>query len=119
MQEIGESREQWGCDVWNKAQDFANQILSDKPFYVVFAAKSDKARPNVFRQAFKAYYSRPPKLIGVLVWFVDKAKGLFDLVPELSIPPDVPLDPELLSKSSKDASTRIMEVGQELGVVLS
>lgn len=118
-QEMQESREAWGWDVWAKAQEFAGKIKADKPFYVVFAAKAEKSRPNVFRQTFKAYYEKPPKLIGILVWFVDRSKGLFDLVPNLSIPPDVPLDPSLLSKDSKDQSGNLMEVGKEMGVLLA
>ena len=118
-QEMQESREAWGWNIWRMAEDFASKILSDKPFYVVFAAKPEKSRPNVFRQVLKAYYEKPPKLIGILVWYVDKAKGLFDLVPDLSIPPDVPLDPALLSKDARDMSPALMEVGREMGVLLS
>lgn len=119
-QEIGESREQWGQAVWAQAEEIANTLKSDeKPFYIVFAAKQDKASPGTFRQAFRMYRQKPPKLIGVLVWYVDNAKGIFRLMPELSIPPDVPIDPSLLSKDSKDSSTAIMEVGQSMGVLLS
>ena len=118
-QEIGESREEWGRDIWNKAEDFASKISSEMPFYVVFSAKSDRQHPHVFRQAFKAYYQRPPHLIGILVWYVDKSLGLFDLVSELSIPPDVPIDPALLSKEKQDTFASLMEVGEKMGVLLS
>lgn len=119
-QEIGESREQWGRDVWAQAEAFAGRLKSDKkPFYVVFAAKSDKANPGVFRQSFRFYRQRPPKIIGLLVWYVDNTQGIFQFVPELSIPPDVPLDPSLLSQDSKDASPELMEVGQKMGILLS
>lgn len=119
-QEIGESREQWGKDVWAKAEEMANRLKSDvKPFYIVYAAKQDKAQPGVFRQSFRLYRQRPPKIIGLLVWYVDNAQGIFQFVPELSIPPDVPLDPALLSKDSKDSSTALMEVGESMGVLLS
>ena len=119
-QEIGESRDAWGKDVWAKAEEFANALKSDKkPFYVVFAAKQDKSNPGVFRQAFRFYRQRPPKLIGVLVWYVNHNEGVFKLVPDLSIPPDVPLDPSLLSDKSGDASPELMEVGQKMGIILS
>lgn len=119
-QEIGESREQWGWDVWHQAEDIANNLKSDrKPFYIVFAAKEDKAKPGHFRQAFRMYRQRPPKLLGVLVWYVNHPEGIFRLEPELSLPPDVPIDPSLLSKDSKDASPELMEVGQSMGVLLS
>jgi hypothetical protein len=120
MQEIGESREAWGKDVWAKAEEMANNLKSDvKPFYIVFAAKQDKNKPGTFRQAFRLYRQRPPKIIGLLVWYVDNAQGIFQFVPELSIPPDVPIDESLLSKSSKDASPELMEVGQKMGILLS
>lgn len=117
---ISEGREAWGMDVWKKAEEFANQLKSDdKPFYVVFAAKQDKSNPNAFRQAFRFYRQRPPKILGLLVWFVDHMKGIFRLVPELSIPADVPLDPDLLSTKKEDSFGSLMEVGESMGVVLS
>jgi len=119
-QEIGESREAWGKAVWAQAEDIASNLKHDvKPFYIVFAAKEDKGQPGVFRQSFRMYRDRPPKLFGILVWYVDNAQGIFQLVPELSIPPDVPLDDSLLSKDSKDTSAAIAEVGQSMGVLLS
>jgi hypothetical protein len=119
-QEIGESREQWGWNVWHHAEDIANNLKSEqKPFYIVFAAKQDKSKPGTFRQGFRMYRDRPPKLIGILVWYVDHTKGVFELVPDLSIPPDVPIDEALLSKDSKDSYAAISEVGQKMGVILS
>lgn len=119
-QEIGESREAWSRDVWNKAEEHANALKSDKkPFYIVFAAKQDKSKPGKFKQAFRFYRQRPPKVIGLLVWYVDNVNGVFKLVPELSIPPDVPLDTNLMSHDTKDMSPELAKVGQEMGVLLS
>lgn len=119
-QEIGESREQWGQDVWAKAQDFATNMKADgRPFYVVFAAKEDKGQPGAFRQTFKAYYQRPPLVLGLLVWYADQAQGLFEFVPELSSPPDIPIDPTLLSDKVSDTSSRVAEQGQKLKILLS
>lgn len=119
-QKIGESREQWGLAVWQQAEEIANRLKSDeKPFYIVFAAKQDKSSPGTFRQAFRMYRQRPPKLIGILVWYVDNKQGIFRIVPELSIPPDVPIDESLLSKDSKDSFAAISEVGEKMGVILS
>lgn len=119
-QEIGESREAWAADVWKQAEKIADELKRDvKPFYIVYAAKQDKHSPGAFRQSFRMYRNRPPKIIGILVWYVDNAQGIFNFVPELSVPPDVPLDPELLSKDSNDAYESVMEVGQSMGVLLS
>ncbi len=119
-QEMGESRDAWGMNVWAKAEEMANALKRDvKPFYIVYAAKQDKAEPGVYRQAFRMYRQRPPKIIGLLVWYVDNAQGIFQFVPELSIPPDVPIDPTLLSKDEKDMSPALMEVGEKMGILLS
>lgn len=119
--EIGEAREKWGWDVWHKAEDIANTMKpSERPFYIVYAAKADKGIPgqDAFKQAFKMYKSRPPKILGILVWHVDE-QGDFSFVPELSLPPDVPLDPNLLSTKSYDSFSSVAEKGAKTNVLLS
>lgn len=124
-QEIGESREAWGWDIWRKAEDFANRLKREvKPFYIVYAAKQDipnseKTGTAVFRQTFKAYFARPPAILGILVWYVNHPLGVFEFVPELSAPIDVPLDPNLLSQKSEDTSARVSEQGQKLHAISS
>lgn len=119
-QELGESREAWAWDVWRKAEEYASNLKSDKePFYLVFAAKQDRSRENTFRQSFRFYRQRPPQILGLLVWYVDHSRGIFELVPELSVPPDVPLDPTLLSTKSCDEMPSVMKTGREMGVLLA
>ena len=124
-QEIGESRETWGWDVMKMAEDFANNMKSEvKPFYIVYACKEDKGVTQkmgrfAFKQAMKAYYSRPPAILGILVWYVNHPLGEFRFVPELSSPPDVPIDPSLLSDKASDASERVMAQGEKLNVLIS
>lgn len=119
-QEIGESRERWAGDIWEAAEAFAERCEDGgKPFYVVYAAKPDKGMPSVFRQTFKAYYQKPPKLLGVLVWYVDRSQGLFAFSSDLSSPPDIPVPEELLSKNPKDFSPKVAEQGKRLNVLLS
>lgn len=124
-QEIGESRETWGWAVWKMAEEFANNMKSEvKPFYIVYAAKhdphaSEKLGRGAFRQAMKAYYHRPSPMLGILVWFVNNPMGIFEFCPELSAPPDVPIDPSLLSEKAEDALPSVMEKGKELNVILS
>lgn len=121
--EIGESRDAWGRDVWLKAEQFANNMKREvKPFYIVYAAKQDKIASEkygtgIYRQTFKAYYSRPEPILGILVWYVDNAQGIFQFVPELSAPPDIPLDPSLLSDKACDASDRVAAQGEKLKVI--
>lgn len=119
-QEIGEAREAWGWDVMRLVEDFANKTKGDvKPFYIVYACKRDTAFQGVYRQTVKAYYQKPPKMLGILVWYVDHSKSEFRFCPELSAPPDVPLDPKLLSDKASDASTRVMEQGKAVNALVS
>jgi hypothetical protein len=124
-EEIGSARERWGWDVWRQAEDFANNMKSeDRPFYIVYAAKQDKLKSKemgrgVYRQTYKAYYEAPPKILGILVWYVDNRKGVFEFKPDLSSPFDVPLDPSLLSEKASDALPTVMEKGKKLGVLLA
>lgn len=123
--EIGTAREEWGRNVWLMAEDFANHMKSEeRPFYIVYACKEDKPQSKrlgypVFKQAIKAYYERPPAILGILVWYVDNKRGIFEFKPELSAPFDVPVDPKLLSTDSKDLSARVAEQGEKLKVVNS
>jgi len=119
-QEIGESREAWGRDVCAKAEEFANNLKSDlTPFYIVYAAKADNQHPGAFRQTFKAYRQKPPAIIGILVWYVDHSKGIFRFAPELSVPPDVPINPALLSTKDEDLLPSVAEQGQRMKVLLA
>lgn len=123
--EIGECREAWGKDVWAMAENFANNMKNEmRPFYIVYACKEDKGMSNrlgtpAFKQFIKAYFERPPAILGILVWFVDNSKGEFRFVPELSAPYDVPVDPSLLSDKASDASDRVAAQGEKLNVLVS
>lgn len=124
-QEIGESREAFGRDVMKMAEDFANKMKSEvKPFYIVYAAKLDpheskRLGRGAFRQTMKAYYARPPAILGILVWFVNHPMGIFEFCPELSAPPDVPVDPSLLGEKAEDALPSVMEKGKAMNVLLA
>lgn len=123
-QTIGESREAWGLDVWNKAGDIANNVkASDRPFYIVYCCKEDKAQSEhvgkaVFKQAYKMYKEKPPAILGILVWYVDETGDLL-FQPDLSAPFDVPLDERLLSDKASDVSDRVATQGQKLKVLVS
>jgi hypothetical protein len=124
-QEIGESREAWGKDVMKKAEDFANNMKSEvKPFYIVYACKQDipqskKLGIGVYKQTMKAYYNRPPKLLGILVWFVNHPMGEFRFMGDLSSPPDVPVDESLLGTAKEDFLPSVAEKGASLNVLVS
>ena len=118
MLEMGEVRESMAWDCVKQAEDFASNIKSDKPFYVVFHAKPDVS-VNGIRQAFKAYYTRPAGVLGILVWYVNHPLGQFEFIPELSSPPDMPVDPSLLSDKREDQFESVMQKGKDLNVLVS
>lgn len=119
-QEMGESREAWGSDVWKMAEKFASEMSKEtKPFYIVYACKPDKGQAGVFRQTMKAYYNKPPAILGILVWFVNHPLGEFRFLPDLSSPPDIPLDQSLLSTKSEDMFGEIASKGKKMNVLLS
>jgi hypothetical protein len=118
-QEMGETRDPMGWGLMSLIGKWTDQLKNEKdPYYLVFHAKPDK-RVNGIRQCMKAYRQRPPKLLGVLVWYVDNAKGLVEIVPELSSPPDIPLDPSVLSTKSEDKLPDIMARGEKFKVIVS
>lgn len=124
-QEIGESREAWGWNVMKMAEEFANNMSKEsKPFYIVYACKEDRGISNqlgrtAFKQAMKAYYQKPPAMLGILVWHFNPGTSEFRFCPELSAPPDVPLDERLLSDKASDASERVATQGQKLNALVS
>jgi hypothetical protein len=124
-QEMGESRDAIGLDVMQMAEDFANNTKSEtRPFWIVYACKEDKGMSNklgrpAFKQAMKAYYQKPPVIFGILTWYVNHPKGIFRFVPELSAPPDVPLDPRLISDKKEDFSERVATQGEKMNAIIS
>lgn len=128
-QELGETRDAMGWAVWKKAQEIAEETKDVKQFYIVYAAKPDPALfgavVNGFvarggiRDAWRICTKRPQPFLGILVWYVDHDKSLFEFQPDLSSPPDIPLDPELLSDRSEDQLVSIMEKGKQMNVLVS
>lgn len=130
VQELGETREAMAWSVWIQAQNIANDHRAEKkPFYIVFAAKPDPTLKGAvinglvahggIRQTFKLSYERPQMFLGQLVWYVDNTQGIFEFLPQLSSPPDVPLDPSMLSDKREDQLMGVMEKGKELNVLVS
>lgn len=117
---MGDFRESLGRECMDRLEDYANNLPSTEfPCYIVICAKADRNQAGHINAAIQHYKERPPALVGILVWYADKDKGILDIVPELSLPPDVPLDPQHLSKDPKDSFKSIAEVGEKMGVLLS
>lgn len=127
--EMHEIRESMAQDCWAQAERIAHDRAKDpKPFYIIFSAKVDPSLAGAdawgkqvaggIRQSFRLSYDRPPFVLGMLVWFVNNPLGIFEFVPELSSPPDVPIDPSLLSDRSCDQSYALMDKAKEMNKVI-
>lgn len=130
VQELGETRDSLALATWNKAISIADDYKRKvKPFYIIYAAKSDPALQGAvvnglvasggMREAWRLSEARPPVMLGLLVWYVDNAQGIFQFIPELSCPPDVPLDASLLSDRKEDQFTDVMQKGKNMNILVS
>lgn len=128
-EELGAVREAMAQDCWAKAEQIAHERKNDvKPFYIIYFAKVDPALCGAdawgkhiaggIRQSFRLSYDRPPFVLGMLVWFVNNPMGVFEFVPELSSPPDIPLDPSLLSTRSEDCSYAVADKAKEMNKII-
>ena len=126
---LGEVRDQMAADCWAIAEGIASDRAHDpKPFYIIYSAKVDPALAGAdawgkhvaggIRQSFRLSYDRPPFVLGLLVWFVNAPLGIFEFVSELSSPPDIPIDPSLLSTKSYDQSYALMDKAKDMNKVI-
>lgn len=118
--EMSEIRDALSLEALSMVEKCVNELKSeDRPFYIVVCAKADNNNPGHINATIQHYFERPPAMLGLLVWYVDQTKGIVDFIPELSFPPDVPIDPTLLSDDPKDCSARVAESGEKMKVLLS
>lgn len=117
---IGEVRDELGFEALQRVETYANKHknLTD-PFYIVVCAKPDRNRAGQINATIQHYMERPPILLGLLVWYADPQRGILEFIPELSLPPDIPLDPSVLSTKSSDYVPSIAEKGAKSKVLLS
>lgn len=117
---IGEVREELGLETMKRVEDYANKHKKlSQPFYIVVCAKVDRLKNGQINATIQHYFERPPAMLGLLVWYVDSSRGILEFIPELSFPPDIPLDPALLSTKSSDCDATIAQKGENLKVLLS
>lgn len=118
--QIGEIRDELGLETLKRVETYANKHKKLKePFYIVVCAKTDRNKPGRINATIQHYFERPPAMLGLLVWYADSQKGILDFVPELSFPPDIPLDPSMLSNKSSDCFDSVAQKGEKLKVLLS
>lgn len=127
---LGELREMYGWGAVLKAERIAhdNKHL-DYPFYIICGAKADPHLRGAIvngqrcsgglQEHWVVTNLRPPKVLGILVWYVDNKLGIMEIVDELSLPPDIPLDPRLLSDKTEDQCYGVMQQGKDNKVLMS
>lgn len=125
MEQLGPVRDEMASDCWQIAEGIAEDRSHDpKPFYIIYSAKVDPALAGAdawgkrvaggIRQSYRLSYDRPPFVLGLLVWYVNAPLGIFQFVPELSSPPDIPIDPSLMSTRSEDQSYALMDKAKQM-----
>jgi hypothetical protein len=127
---FGDVRDSMAWAACHKAEEIAHSLKDEvKPFYIICAAKADPHLHGAIvngmyssggiRESWRWTHQRPPKMLGILVWFVNNPLGIFELVEELSFPPDIPLDPSMLSDRSEDRCYSVMQTGKDNRVIVS
>jgi len=115
-QELGETSSAMSQNLLKMVEETARDTKKNTPFYIVFHAKADKVAGNAIRQAIAVYDLVPKNFLGILVWYVDKLKGILEFKPDLSSPPDLPVDPSILTG---DFSPELATKGKRLHVLAS
>lgn len=120
MQEMGETREPMARDCWSQAQEIAEMYskILDHDFWVLYAAKAHVSIPNAIVAGWDVVAKRPPApILGVLVFKWDKKERKLEVDTRLSMPYDVPLEDDELSKSDKDSFESLESVARKSGSV--
>lgn len=114
MHEVREAMSQ-GCVDY--VMDFIDNMRHIKePFYAVYCADVDRLNANRINHTVKAYHGKPPEMIGILVWYVDNRLGICDFRPDLSAPPDMPINPAFLSDDPKDLIVSVAQQGKRINL---
>jgi len=117
---IGDLREDLSRETMNRVESYANGLHKKQfPCWIVVCAKTDRFKSGQINASIQHYKKCPPKMLGILVWYADKEKGILDFLPDLSFPPDIPLNPADLSTKSSDSFESVAQKGEDLKVLLS
>ena len=92
------------------------------PYWLVYSADVDKYIPNKINHFIIPYMAKEgevfPKTLGVLVWYVDNAKGIVEFQSQYSMPYDIPLNPYFLSDDPKDMVASVAETGKKSNLLI-
>lgn len=119
-QEMGETREPMAYDCVQDALKIANLYEHvGKDFWICFASKPHRTRKYAAVNGWEVVWQRPKEaVVGMLVWYVDSRKKEMNIVPELSLPYDIPLIESELSTDPRDVVPSVAIAGRDSGSVL-
>ncbi len=121
MQQMGETREPMSKDCWGDACRLAEKYSEkfQRDFWVMFAAKPHQTVKNGIVMGWEVIAKRPPAaMVGVMVFkWIHKDQRLI-VETDLSLPYDIPLDEEELSRDSKDIIETVAKSAKKSGSIL-
>lgn len=120
-QEMGETREPMARDCWYDAQRLAGiyskQLHMD--FWILFAAKPHVRDRNAIVMGWEVLPHRPPRaMVGVMVFKWSHKDKRLTVETDLSLPYDVPLDDEELSRNEEDFVPTVAKAAEKSGSIL-
>jgi len=121
MQEMGETREPMALDCWTAAQEIAERYAEvfDRDFWILYAAKPDVVVKNQIRAAWEVCIKRPMNcIVGVLVFHWDNKKKKLFVDTVRSLPYDVPIHEDEMSKDVRDYVPTLERAARESGAIL-
>lgn len=121
MQEMGETREPMARDCWEDAQKLAENYAGvfKRDFWIMYAAKPHVGQPNTIVAGWEVVAKRPPKpIVGVLVFRWSHADKNLSVEERLSLPYDVPLSEDELSKDPTDFVPSLEGAAKASGSIL-
>lgn len=120
MQEMGETREPMARDCWTQAQELAEKYSESlkHDFWVLYAAKPHTVIPNAIVAGWDVVAKKPPApIVGMLVFKWDHKERKLEVDPVLSLPYDIHIEEEELSKNSKDSFESLETAARKSGSV--
>lgn len=118
---MGETREPMAFDCWADANRLAEKYAKrfNHDFWVLFAAKPHVKNKNAIVMGWEVVAKKPPKaMVGVLVFKWSHKDQRLTVEKDISLPYDVPLSDEELSRNEKDFIPTIAEAAEKSGSIL-
>lgn len=121
MQQMGETREPMAFDCWEDANRLARSYADkmQRDFWILFAAKPHVSQKNAMVMGWEVIAKRPScAMVGIMVFhWVHKDRRLI-VDTGRSLPYDVPISEEEMSKQSKDVIHTVEKAAKESGSIL-